>query len=146
MGCKIRAASRIVPAASGIACSATQETTRSNLPITHGFQAHGISDVIHDTKALLLLSLPCSRYDRSRGIHTRDLRALPSELTGERAVAAAYIEYALPDQRTQHPGEGWMQQRPMPVAALVSLVFLPMVCHLLPTLGCRHAKPPCFTY
>jgi hypothetical protein len=76
--------------------------------IPHRLQARGISHVISDTKCLLRLSLLRSGDNGLRGIHARDAGSPPGELTGERAVATADIEYVLAVKWTQHPEEGRM--------------------------------------
>ena len=62
------------------------------------------------------------------------MSAQAGELTGERAIAATHIEDPLRCQRTQYPQEGWTKQIPMPVATLVSFVFIPTFRHVLPTI------------
>jgi hypothetical protein len=69
------------------------------LAITKRLHTCAISHVIGDAKLLLRLALLGSNDDRSRRIHARDLGPQPRELTGERAITAAYVEHSLSRQR-----------------------------------------------
>jgi hypothetical protein len=105
----------------------------------------GISHVIVDAELLLCLSLLRSNDGRRRDIHARNLSSLPRQLTGERAISTAPIEHTPSCKGTQHLEEGWMKQSPMPVAGLVSFVFIPTFSHVLPTICGRHVNPPSYS-
>jgi hypothetical protein len=139
---------RRLPYRPGSVRDVLQRHTRNHqveLAIIERLQARAISHVIGDAKLLLRLALPGSNDDWSRGIHTRNVSAQAGELTGESAIAATHIEDPPRCQRTQHPEEGWMKQIPMPVATLVSFVFIPTFRHVLPAICGRHVNHPSYS-